>query len=327
MEEPEGRRRSNGRGDSPIRPERFARLVTLAGILVEAAQKGERLRVDDLRQRLKLTRDELREDIDVLNVVNFGGGTYVLYAEVQGDEIEVDSQPYGDSFARPARLLPLEAKALVAAMDLIGVQMIPGLERARRRVVKALGHDPTDEGLEIAQTGDGGAEAAQLINRAIDERKVLRLHYYKPNEDEFTKRTIEPYVLQNGKEGWYVASYDQKQEGVRHFKLDRIREIEETGESFEVREEILPLLGLQSWMKHGEMEAAEDVARVWISPEEARRQREERTVLEELADGSIVVAFPYQSTPYLVTAILSGAGDYVVLEPEYAREAVAKELK
>ena len=34
--------------------------------------------------------------------------------------IEVDPEPYGDNFARPARLLPLEAKALVAAIDLLG---------------------------------------------------------------------------------------------------------------------------------------------------------------------------------------------------------------
>src|SRR6185369_10682644 len=104
------RGRSNGRGEAAIRPERFARLVTLAGLLIEAAKKGERLRVAELRERLELTDEELREDVELLNVVNFGGGTYVLYAEILGDEIEVDSQPYGDNFARPARLLPLEAK-------------------------------------------------------------------------------------------------------------------------------------------------------------------------------------------------------------------------
>ena len=37
------RSRSNGRGEAAIRPERFARLVTLAGMLIEAAKKGERL--------------------------------------------------------------------------------------------------------------------------------------------------------------------------------------------------------------------------------------------------------------------------------------------
>ena len=62
----------------------------------------------------------------MLNVVNFGGGSYVLYAEVQGDEIDVDPEPYSDNFARPARLLPLEAKALVAAIDLLGDHLPEG---------------------------------------------------------------------------------------------------------------------------------------------------------------------------------------------------------
>ena len=49
-----------------------------------------------------------------------------------GDEIEVDSEPYGDNFARPARLLPLEAKALVAAIDLFGDHLPQGgLQSAR----------------------------------------------------------------------------------------------------------------------------------------------------------------------------------------------------
>ena len=112
--------------------------------------------------RLELTEDELREDIELLNVVNFGGGTYVLYAEILGDEIEVDSEPYGDNFARPARLLPLEAKALIAAIDLFGDHLPQSnLEKAREKIVKALGHDPSEEGLEIVPAGGGDASVAR----------------------------------------------------------------------------------------------------------------------------------------------------------------------
>ncbi len=64
----------------------------------------------------------------MLNVVNFGGGSYVLYAEINEEEgeIEVDPEPYSDNFDRPARLLPVEAKALVAAIDLIGEHIPEG---------------------------------------------------------------------------------------------------------------------------------------------------------------------------------------------------------
>jgi len=320
------RSRSNGRGEAAIRPERFARLVTLAGLLIEAAKKGERLQIAELRQRLELTDEELREDVELLNVVNFGGGTYVLYAEILGEEIEVDSEPYGDNFARPARLLPLEAKALVAAIDLFGDHLPQSdLQSARQKIVKALGHDPSEEGLEIASAGGGDAAVARLVNDAIAGGKVLELSYYKENEDQFTDRRVEPYRLENGKEGWYVECYDLTKEGVRHFKLDRIKEANLSEESFEPRPEVEEFAGVEGWMTHGEVPTAE-VARVWVSPERARWLREERTVVEELADGAVVVELPYAGKPWLVREILRGAGDLVVLEPKDAREAIAKEV-
>ncbi|HEX5982744.1 MAG TPA: WYL domain-containing protein [Solirubrobacterales bacterium] len=327
LEEQPKRSRSNGRGEAAIRPERFARLVTLAGLLIEAAKKGERLQVADLQERLELTEDELREDVELLNVVNFGGGTYVLYAEILGDEIEVDSQPYGDNFARPARLLPLEAKALVAAIDLFGDHLPQSdLQTARQKIVKALGHDPSEEGLEIAPAGGGDAEIARLVNQAIAESRVLELSYYKENEDQFTERRVEPYRLENGKEGWYVECYDLTKEGVRHFKLDRVKEARLSEEKFEPRPEVEEFAGVEGWMTHGEVPTAE-VARVWVSPERARWLREERTVVEELADGAVVVELPYAGKPWLVREILRGAGDLVVLEPTDAREAIAKEVE
>ena len=321
------RARSNGRAEAAIRPERFARLVTLAGLLIDSAKRGERLGVIDLRQRLELTGEELQEDIELLNVVNFGGGTYVLYAEIIGDEIEVDSQPYGDNFARPARLLPLEAKALVAAIDLFGDHLPQGgLQSARGKIVTALGHDPSEEGLEIASGGGGDAEVARLVNEAIASSRILELQYYKENEDQFTKRAVEPYRLENGREGWYVECFDLTKDGVRHFKLDRVKEATLTKDTFEPRPEVEELAGVEGWMTHGEVPTAH-VARVWVSPERARWLREERTVVEELADGAVVVELPYAGTSWLVREILRGAGDLVVLEPDDAREAIAKEVE
>ncbi len=320
------RSRSGGRGEAAIRPERFARLVTLAGMLIRAAKDDERLEVADVRKRLKLTEEELVEDIEVLNVVNFGGGTYVLYAEIQGGEIEVDSEPYGDNFARPARLLPLEAKALVAAIDLFGDHLPQGgLKTARAKIVEALGHDPSQEGLEIAREGANDAEVARICNEAITSRRVLHIQYYKPDTDQFSRRDIEPYRLQNGADGWYLVAWDLGQDASRHFRLDRIKEAEITNAEFEMRPEMKELGEMEGWLRGDQLSDAE-IARVWVSPGRARWLREERTVVEELADGAVVVELPYKGTAWLVQEILEGAGDLVVLEPDEARAAIAKEL-
>ena len=100
----------------------------------------------------------------------------MLYAEVQGDQIEVDPEPYGDNFARPARLLPLEAKALVAAIDLIGEHLPEGsLASARKKIVDALGQDPAEDGLQIT-TAEGRRlrRSRAWSSGAIVGRRLLR---------------------------------------------------------------------------------------------------------------------------------------------------------
>jgi len=312
------------RPDTAIRPERFARLVTLASILIQAGRAGERLAIEEVCRRLQLSELELREDIGVLNVVNFGGGSYVLYAEVHEEDgtIEVDPEPYSDTFARPARLLPVEAKALVAAIDLIGEHIPEGsLASARERIVRVLGEDPMEQGLQVAHAGADDSDVSRVISRAIKDRVLLALDYYKENEDEYSERRVEPYALINGREGWYVAAYDPSKSDVRHFRLDRIRRAELTKERFDPRPEVNPAADVDGWPRTGEVSAAR-LARVWISPERARWAREQRKVVGEWDDGSIAVELSFAGVEWLVREVLKEAGDAAVLEPRDARLAV-----
>jgi proteasome accessory factor C len=321
----EASRNGDARGDAAaIRPERFARLVTLASILIEAGRAGRRLDVDDLCERLQITETELREDVGVLNVVNFGGGSYVLYAEISDLDgtIEVDPEPYSDNFARPARLLPVEAKALIAAIDLIGEHIPEGsLTSAREKIVAALGEDPMEQGLQVAESGGDDSGVARVVSQAIAGRRLLELDYYKENEDEFSKRTVEPYALMNGREGWYVATYDPEKQAMRHFRLDRIRRAEVSPDRYDPRPEVNPSADLDGWPRTGNVPASAS-ARVWISPERARWAREQRQVIEQYADGSITVELSFAGPDWLVREVLKEAGDAAVLDPPEARAAV-----
>jgi proteasome accessory factor BC len=311
------------RSEAAIRPERFARLVALASILIGAGRAGRRLDAEQVRQGLKVSEQELNEDIALLNVVNFGAGTYVLYAEMGSDGlIEVDPEPYGDSFARPARLLPVEAKALIAAIDLIGEHIPEGsLSSVRAKVVAALGEDPAEEGLQIAPAGGDDAEIAAVVSRAIARQRLLQFEYYKENEDEFSVRTVEPYALINGREGWYLASFDPSRGDVRHFRLDRIKSATVSDERFEPRSDVDPAADVDGWPRTGEVPSSRR-AQIWISPERARWAREERAVVAELEDGALTVELGFAGVDWLVREVLKEAGDAAVLEPEDARAAV-----
>ena len=316
-----GRGRATRRASRRSAPSASRAWSRSPGILIDAAREGRKLELTELRESLQVTEQELRQDIDVLNVVNFGGGSYVLYAEIQGDTIEVDPEPYGDNFARPARLLPLEAKALVAAIDLIGEHLPEGsLASARQKIVDALGQDPAAEGLQITTAKGDDSEIARACSTAIVGHRLLKIEYYKENEDEFTERTVEPYKLANGQEGWYLHCWDLDRDepalvparphprgrgaraGVRAARGRRARRARLARRPARCR--------------------PRRTARIWISPDRARWAREDRRVVEELRDGAVIVERTFASHQWLAREILKEAGDAVVLEPEDARQAV-----
>ena len=94
-------------------------------------------------------------------------------------------------------------------------------------------------------------------------------------------------------------------------------------ESYEPRAELDPIADVEGWPRTGEV-AGSRVAQVWISPEQARWAREERTVLAELADGAVIVEWAFKGEDYLVKEVLKEAGDAVVLEPADAARGRAR---
>jgi proteasome accessory factor BC len=108
---------------------------------------------------------------------------------------------------------------------------------------------------------------------------------------------------------------------VRHFRLDRIKSATAAEQRFEPRTDVDPAADVEGWPRTGEVPTSSR-ARLWISPERARWEREERIVIAELEDGSVVVERPFAGVDWLVREVLKEAGDAVVLAPDGARAAV-----
>ena len=191
------------RGDrpvGPIAPERFGVLQALLAHVLSACgeNRDARLDADDLAARFSIPREELQDTLSLLNLVNFGGGCYTVYAEVDEDAgiVRVDKELYGDVFRRPPRLTPLEARAIRLAIDYVGptiaAEAHTPLDRVRKKLEETFGQ------FDLPQTpsGDAGDAEEQLVRTlsdAVEKRRVVEIEYLKEGDETPTTRSVEPY--------------------------------------------------------------------------------------------------------------------------------------
>lgn len=68
-------------------------------------------------------------------------------------------------------------------------------------------------------------EIFNLINKAIKEKRKCFIEYYSKNKKSVSKRIIHPYDLILLKNEWGVAAFCESKEEIRHFYIDRIKNI------------------------------------------------------------------------------------------------------
>jgi proteasome accessory factor C len=309
------------RGPSAVAPERFALLQALLAFLLAACGEGSTARVEtaELEERFQLSPQELKESLELLNLVNFGGGCYAVYCSTDNGDIVVDKELYGDAFRRPARLSPLEAKALLRALDvvapLVAAEADTSLQTVREKVEAAFGRFPLAD-TPMPQEEGAEEQAVTILNEGVRSRRLVEITYLSRSSDELSTRTIEPYLLRRDDRGWYVEAYDRSRGGRRTFKVSYIKEAQLADGSYEPRTE----MGDLDHSLGGDV----GVARVWFSAERARWELEGRPGTRALEDGSAVADVTYGSRAWLISEILRYRGHAEVLEPAAVRHQVAE---
>ena len=154
--------RSSGR-PVPSRPSASASSRRCSPSCSQAAgtRRPARIPADELVERFKIPADQLDDHLQLLNLVNFGGGCYAVYAALEDDEVYVEKELFGDTFRRPPRLTPLEARAIRLALEFVGPMIAAEahtpLERVRRKLEETFGEFDVDERPERAGGHSRGA--------------------------------------------------------------------------------------------------------------------------------------------------------------------------
>jgi proteasome accessory factor BC len=300
----------------PVAPERFGVLQALLAYLLAACGEGRdaELDADDLAARFHIPREELQDQLSLLNLVNFGGGCYTVYAELDGDTVRVDKELYGDVFRLAPRLTPLEARAIRLALDIVGpsiaAQVHTPLDRVRTKLEETFGQFEDHQTPEPRKELDE-EELVATLSRGIAERRVVAIDYLKEGDETPSERLVEPYTFERVLPNWIIHTWDRTSGGERSFRLDRMRSARITDDVFDPRDGFDPHFledALQVRVRYGKPIA---------------RYRVERGATR-LTDGSALATLRVGTRDWLVSEILADRGEAVVLEPADVRPAIAK---
>jgi proteasome accessory factor C len=311
--------RTDGSGErpaGPVVPERFAVLQALLAYLLAACGDGTDtiIPAHEIVERFHIPEEELEEHLQLLNLVNFGGGCYTVYAALEGENVHVDKELYGDTFRLPPRLTPLEARAIRLALEFVGPMIAADahtpLDRVRKKLEETFGQ------FELAQTpnpqiAEAEADLVATLTAGIRERRLVEIEYQKEGEQTWSKRLVEPYSLERELPNWRVHTWDRSRDAERSFRLDRMRSAQLTKDLFEPRPAFEP---------HGFRDGR--TAQILYLKGVAARWAAERGATP-LKDGTALAEMPVGSAGWLIGEVLAQRGEAVILEPAEMRSTVA----
>ena len=305
---------------SPVPPERFGLLQALLAYLLDRCGENTRavIPASDIVERFHIPPESLEEHLQLLNLVNFGGGCYAVYTELQDSRVHVEKELFGDTFRSPPRLTPLEARAIRLALEFVGPMIAADahtpLERVRRKLEETFGE------FDLGQTAEPKSARAEeklvgTLNEGMRLQRLVEIEYQKEGEETLSTRLVEPYVIERQLPYWYVHTWDTTRDAQRSFRLDRMRSAKLQRETFEPRQGFRP----------DRLSSAAVAARIWYAKRIARWKSEEGARF--LADGAALAEKAVGSEEWLVGEILADRGEAVLLEPENLRKQVARRAK
>ena len=304
----------------PVAPERFGVLQALLAFLLAACgeERTAEIPASTLLEKFpSVPPDELEEHLSLLNLVNFGGGCYTVYAELKDSTVHVDKELWGDTFRAAPRLTPLEARAIRLALEYVGPMIAAEAHSPLTRVRKKLEETFGQFDLERTPDPDTEAEEVDLVEtlaRGARELRLVEIEYQKEADTEPTTRVVEPYSFGRELPNWYVHTWDRTSDGERSFRLDRMRSATLTDERFEPRDGFEPTKLRNARTAH-----------ILYSKPVARYAAERGARL--LTDGTALAARPYGDDEWLESEILAGRGDAVLIEPAELRTRIATRAK
>jgi len=297
-----------------VSAQKLERLLNLTALLLDARRP---ITAERIQQQLDYPEDRtafrraFERDKDELRTM----GIPLRVEKVPGALPEVDGYriPREEYALRDPGLTTEELGALHLAASAVQVEGLPSTE-GLLKLGGLVTEGARDLGVQVAPL-PADPNLARLFG-AVSSRTPVRLRYHSQD------RTIDPYRLEFQRGRWYLTGYDHLRDEERNYRLERIEgDIELTDElTFEPPATTVPGRARGAWELGGEEPLR---ARVRIDGPQvgwAVQHLGPDHVVEESADGSVVVELPVTNRAAFRSFVLSFLDHAEVLEPLELRD-------
>lgn len=273
----------------------------------------ERVPLEEVARAFGISTEQAEADINqamMIAVPPYTGGCFVdVFLD---DDGTVAAHP-GALLTRPPKLSAAQGFALVAAakglLDERPARAEGPLGSAVAKLEAVLGDaDVVDVDLQRPPNLDE-------VRAAVRRGTQLRIEYYSAWRDELTDRVVDPRVAFQRHGRWYVEAWCHKTHDRRRFRIDRIRALGLTGETFEP---------VNAEPPDDVWEPGADAERVVLDiPASERWVIEAYPVEHTEHDGRLRVTMHVLGTAWLERLLLKVGPDARVLEPPHLQSLAA----
>ncbi len=291
---------------------------------------------DEAKAELEIAERTVRRDIELLQQLEVeltfdrSRRRWILTGRnLQLGKVELSEAEYFALMAVEPVIDRYRGTQLARRLESAFAKILPMLERPERpehdgALPMAFSGPPTRHSNRIDRQYD------HLISACRTHRRLDML-YFTPNRNEETWRRLDPYTLLEYAGDWYVVGFDHHRGEIRMFALgDRIRDLKETGEHFELDPTFDRDAFLRSGMGlfHGgrmlEVELRFDAS---AAPYIREKQWVPNEVKDDLPDGGLLLRMHAPNNPGLRRFILQWGAEVVVLAPPELREQFRQEYR
>ena len=180
--------------------------------------------------------------------------------------------------------------------------------------------------LILGQPGRASPETAGqrwllTVQQGVVLRRVLRMVYHGRDREEETKRDVEPHGVVFYGGAWYLVAWCRLRQDFRHFRIDRIRQLELLPATFPPREGF----SLERHMRETDTREQSLKVRVWFcrrSQERARRESYATLIAGKERDRGTEFTLYTYSHDWMAQWLLSFGPGAEALAPAKLRQKV-----